>query len=73
MGEVETVTVDGKNKIVLHRPSGEDASSRSHGFPHSHHHHLVHGSRTHHPLSAQGDEVNPESWTQLKGSNETHF
>ena len=24
MGEVETVTVDGKNKIVLHRPSGEE-------------------------------------------------
>ena len=24
-------------------------------------------------FSAQRDEVNPESWTQLKGSNETKF
>ena len=24
MGEVETITVDGKKKIILHRPSGEE-------------------------------------------------
>ena len=30
-------------------------------------------SRVFFKMRAQGDEVNPESWTQLKGSNETNF